>query len=216
MKRIQAAIFKVGQYHFALSSDDIKEIIHIAEMFIPPEKPWFLDGFIDIGGQMVPVLALHQLFFSTPSPQSLYTPLIILKPFAITSIPYALLVDAVLELATIDTGQILAVQENYVFNNSITGGFEREDSTQVKGKVFLLSPQRLLLVEEQKRLEALQEASCQRLKRLPDKNDHPPSKTETIHRKKRGKKQPIHSTLTDQKQDENRKKHKKENTDNLQ
>jgi purine-binding chemotaxis protein CheW len=95
----------------------------------------------------VPVVALDRLFALRETPRGLYTPLLLLDSRAG---PLALLVDRVTELAQVPAESLAPVGSGAALNDCAAA------EVRWKGVVgHLLSLERLLLVQEQRRLDEL-------------------------------------------------------------
>lgn len=130
----------------------------MAALLRPPGLPPLLEGFLNRGGAAVPVIHLGRLFGLPGEAPGLYTPLLLVsgRPG-----PLALLVDEVTDILSLDQSALLPVRESQVFNNCVEAEIELGNRT-----LHLLSPDRLLLEEERRRLAELQEAAQERLQAL--------------------------------------------------
>ncbi|TAL08601.1 MAG: chemotaxis protein CheW, partial [Nitrospirae bacterium] len=86
----QVLVFEIAGDSFAIPLDAVREILPLPLLSHPPGLPSFLEGFLNLGRQAVPVLNPARLFHLeglTPGP---YSHLIVLEK---TGTPLAILAD---------------------------------------------------------------------------------------------------------------------------
>lgn len=66
-KEIQAVIFRLGKEKFGVRIDQVKEIIEIAHITPMPKAPSFIEGVINLRGQVIAVINLARQFDLTAS-----------------------------------------------------------------------------------------------------------------------------------------------------
>lgn len=147
-------IFQLADRSYAIPIRCIEEIVPIAELTSVPGAP-FLAGFLDIGGQLVAVISLRRLLGMTDHERELYTPLVILRAKVQK---FALEIDGVSRIADIDDEKLVSLTEGCSLNDCATAVARLDDQV-----VVLLSPERILLEQEQKRVAELAEIARQRL-----------------------------------------------------
>lgn len=151
-------VFRLSGEACAFPVKSVREIVHMARLSRPPGLPSILEGFLNLRGAAVPVLRLDRLFHLPERTPGLYTPLLILRgPDA----PLALTVDAVSEVLSVSEEDLLPVREADLFNGCV--GAEAVLNGRV---VHLLSPERLLLEQERRRIAEFQAVAQQRLLEL--------------------------------------------------
>ena len=143
--RIWIVQFMVSGKLFALKTDDTQEVAHMAELMTPPGLPSFLSGFITIEGQAIPVLALSILTGASEQPIGLYTPIVILKN---KKIPMAFIVEAILNVEPVDQDHLYPLDDETIFNQCVSLSGKNSDGNTF----YLLSPDRVLLAQEKKRV----------------------------------------------------------------
>lgn len=153
-----AVAFRLAGQTCAFPLECVQEVLPMAALLRPPGLPPLVEGFLNRGGAAVPVVHLCRLFGLHWEAPGLYTPLLVVsgRPG-----PLAFLVDEVTDILLLDQKALLPVRERQVFNNCVEAEIDLGDHT-----LHLLSPDRLLLEEERRRLAALQEAAQERLKAL--------------------------------------------------
>ena len=152
MKETHILTFSVREYLFSLALDQVKEVVHMAELYKPPGTPSFIEGFLNVENSAIPVLSLSKLLFSTPPLKHTYSPLIVLEatgpsPSSPTPHPWAVLVDKVMDIKNLPPENLLPVNEELVFSNCVTAVAEIEGQ-----KVYLLAPGQILLRQEEERI----------------------------------------------------------------
>lgn len=140
LQRVSLVIFRAAEYTCAIRSSQVAELLLMPEVVGVTGQPGLLDGFFNLRGSIVPVVALHRLFQKAAPDPGLYTPLIVL---ANRARPLALRVDAVEELAAVEQGDILPCSPQDSLNDCAEGQFEHGER-----QVVLLAPERLLLAKE--------------------------------------------------------------------
>ncbi len=163
--KIDLLIFHISSRNFAVDVREIKEILHMASLFTPSGLPSFMEVFLNVEGNMIPVLSLSNLFFSTAAPKELYTKIIILEQ---KDGDFGIITESILGISTIPDDMLLPLREEKTFNGCIRAVFEKNNE-----KINLLSPHHILLEEEKKRMEEFKKIAETRLDNLSPK---PPPK----------------------------------------
>lgn len=151
--------FDVAGQTYALSAQAVERILPSAEVDCPPLAPTVLHGFLNIGGQIVPVLQLSRLFQLPDAALGLWTPLIVLRHAARR---LALLVDRVHQVVDIEADALKPLPPGHALNDCVQAVWRSPT-----GAVLLLSTEQLLLQQEHRRIDELQELARQRLGELP-------------------------------------------------
>lgn len=148
-------IFHLADRNYAIPSRCVEEIVPMAELSPVPGAPSFLPGFLDVGGELVAVISMRRLFGMSDRERELYSPLVLLK-----AMPQrlALEIDGVTRIADIDGADLVSLTEGNSLNDCAFA-IARLDGCAV----VILSPERLLLDEEEKRVFELAEQARQRL-----------------------------------------------------
>lgn len=151
-------VFQVGGQKYAVSSGDVAEIVPMAELRSPPGAPRLLAGFLDLADSLVPVIRLHHLFGLPEAPPKLWTPLVIVRD---AGRRLALLVESVTHTLSIDADAILPLPLQHVANQYLIGVVRSDNDA-----ISILSPQRLLLEQENRAIAQLQQLAQQRIAEL--------------------------------------------------
>jgi purine-binding chemotaxis protein CheW len=150
-------MFALGALRCALPRVAVRELLPLPRLSRPPALPAALAGFLNLGGQPVPVLALDHLFGLPPTAveaDGLYRHLVLLR----AEKPVALLVDRVLDLATPLPGSRRPVPPDQTLNGCVIATLAMPD-----GFASVLDPARILLAQEQAMLDELTRWESERL-----------------------------------------------------
>jgi purine-binding chemotaxis protein CheW len=120
-----------------------------------PSAPSFLSGFFDVGGQLVAVISLRRLWGMPDCEWELYSPLVILKA---TPQQIALEIDGITRIVDIDDDELVPVTDGCSLNDCASAVARLDDQA-----VVLLSPERILLEQEQRRVAELAGMARQRV-----------------------------------------------------
>jgi len=148
-------IFHLADRAYAVPTRCVEEIVPMAELCPVPGAPAFLSGFLDLGGQLVAVISLRRLLGMPDRERELYTPLVILKA---SPEQIALEIDGVSRIVDVGGDDLIPVTEGCSLNNCASAVVRLDGQV-----VVLLSPERLLLEQERRRVAELAELARQRL-----------------------------------------------------
>ncbi|PIQ27656.1 hypothetical protein COW36_07110 [bacterium (Candidatus Blackallbacteria) CG17_big_fil_post_rev_8_21_14_2_50_48_46] len=149
-----SVIFEVGALNCALPQREIKEILAMPSLVLPPGMPAILAGFVKLEDQYLPVVDLGRVFQQSPQPLTIDQHLLRLAHH-----PWLCLVNRVLDLAQLS--EPVPVNPGHSFNNCVSGL-----SSYQGCEIALLEISQLLLQEERLRMVALQEILQARLSDL--------------------------------------------------
>jgi purine-binding chemotaxis protein CheW len=141
-------LFEVAGSLCAVPAGCVQEIVFLAELERPPGQPSVLEGFLNLRGRAVPVVRLDRLFDLPLTEASLHTPLIVLK---IGGETFAVLVEHVLEIASVPAAALQPLSENDSFNGCAEARFAAG-----RRAVSVLATGRLLLEKEKRCVAELQ------------------------------------------------------------
>lgn len=150
-------IFALGALRCALPRAAVRELLPLPRLSRPPALPSAVAGFLNLGGQPVPVLALDRIFglpLAEVEAGGLYRHIVLLQGRPAT----ALLVDRVLDLASPPPGSRRPVPADQTLNGCVAATLALPE-----GLVSLLDPARILLAQEQASLEDLTRRAQERL-----------------------------------------------------
>lgn len=147
-------IFKLGDLKCAFERSEVQEVLPYVALNTPPGLPQVLAGFVNLGGQFLPVLHLLRILGLTGNAERLDSHLIHLRQSH-----RLCLVERVLTLAVLPEPR--ALDAEHVFNDWAAGILEHQGQA-----IYLLRPEQLLLREENLRLNDLQAQINQRLMAL--------------------------------------------------
>jgi purine-binding chemotaxis protein CheW len=153
MASLQIIIFDVCSTACALHRSAVREFLPLPRLWRPPALPRPVAGFFNLGGDAVPVLRLDVLFGlqkGEGNPDTdLYRHLILIGANGSAG-PSALLVDRVLDVATVNAAQVSGVTQGETLNGCVEAEVTWGDRL-----VHLLSAERILLAEEKQALAEL-------------------------------------------------------------
>ncbi|MDR7037558.1 MULTISPECIES: chemotaxis protein CheW [Methylobacterium] len=143
----------------ALPREAVREVLPLPDLFQPPSGGSWLAGFLNLGGNPVPVIDLARLFGlrAGRADPGLYAHLVLAADGS-----RALLVDRASDLVGVPAEAVRAVEPGQTLNGCV------EAEITVRGRlVHALSLARILTEEEGGRVEALAVAARARLADLP-------------------------------------------------
>jgi purine-binding chemotaxis protein CheW len=148
-------VFRISGQFCAFPMKDVQEVIAMASLAKPPGLPSLLEGFLNLGGQAVPILRADRLLGLPTLEAGLYTHLLILKQGDFLE---GLMVDQVQAILTLSPTDLRPIEALDLFNGCCTAEISGPD-----GPVHLLSAQALLLEKER---AVLREHSARMQQRL--------------------------------------------------
>lgn len=151
-------VFQVADQQYAVSSGDVAEILPMAELQSAPGAPKLLAGFLNLAGELIPVIRLHHLFGLPEATREIWTPLVILRN---TGRRLGVIVDSVSRTLAIDEKMILPLPRQRVANECVIGIVRSNN-----GSLSVLSPEQLLLQEEHRAVAEMQQMVQQRIDEL--------------------------------------------------
>lgn len=149
------AIFEVAGRVCAVPTRDVQEVVLLPDLAKPPGLPTVLEGFMSVGSSAIAVVRLDRLFGFEETKPNLYTPILILRG---QEPPVAFLVARVREVLSLRGMRAARVEGGGVFNDCLVGEIRINDEV-----VHLLDPSRVLLAEEQTRIQEFHARSLERM-----------------------------------------------------
>lgn len=153
-------IFEIAGDSFAIPLDAVREILPLPLLSHPPGIPSFLEGFLNLEGQAVPVLNLARLFRLQGPKTTPYSHLIVLEK---TGAPPAILVDRAAGAREVPKESVMPVGQRRSFNDYLEG-----DARIGRQTIHILSVEKLLLEEERNRIAEFQAMEQERLRQLKE------------------------------------------------
>ncbi len=65
--QFQIVTFHLGEELYGVNIMDVKEIVRISEVRAIPNAPYYVEGFINLRGEIIPIINLHKRFRITSS-----------------------------------------------------------------------------------------------------------------------------------------------------
>ena len=102
--RDQYLTFEIDDEDYGVSISDIKEIISVCPITMVPETPSYVEGIINLRGDIIPVIDVRKRFGKLPREYDSQTCIVVIEhnPFTI-----GLIVDSVKEVMYIDSANVL-------------------------------------------------------------------------------------------------------------
>jgi len=160
-KDIEYVVFQVSDLVCGLRLSNVREILPMVSLYQTPHRPEILLGFLNLDGSAIPVVSLAQLFQKPPKENELYAHLILMKN-AHKSLSFY--VDQVLEVCGFEEDSLLSAPQKRSLNDCVEAQIIDKGRT-----IHILSPDQLLLKEEQESLSSLQKIEQQRIDGLKGK-----------------------------------------------
>lgn len=153
-------IFEVAEELFGVSPEAIREVLPVSLLSRPPGTPSILQGFLNLGGQSIPVLNTKRLLQLKDSPPTAYSHLVVLKR---PETPLAMLVDRAIGTELTAPEVLMPVGQGHSFNDCVESDVRIGTQT-----VHVLSVEKLLLKEEESRISQLHALEQERLRQLEE------------------------------------------------
>lgn len=150
-------LFRINQHACAIPIGGIAEIVQYAATTTLPGQPPILEGFLNLRGHALPVIRLAALFGLPQAAPALNSAIIVLRSQA------GLLVDEVEGLHSLVPGSLEPIAGGHSFNECAAGQFDFEHR-----RFTLLSPERILLAQEEARIAGLAKLAQDRIAQLAD------------------------------------------------
>jgi purine-binding chemotaxis protein CheW len=160
--RHRLVTFALADSVCALRLGDIREILPTAELSRPPGLPALLEGLLNLGGVVLPVVNLRRLFGLNELAPALYGHLIVLQS---STAQLAFLVDYVQDVVELAAAELHPVEPGRSINACVEAEVSYAGRT-----VHLMTAQKLLLAEEHARIAELCAREQERLQLL---QEHP-------------------------------------------
>ena len=153
-------IFRCGERRCALHRAAVSEVAPLPELSRPPGTPASLEGFLNLGGEVLGVVDAAALFGveRDADVDPIYRHLVVL---AEGEDPFCLLVDRVEDVRRVDLSVLMPVAADHSLNGCVAGQLEIDGAV-----VHLLDASRILLAAEAARMKALRAAEQARIDAL--------------------------------------------------
>lgn len=152
---MRVLLFQTGGRRLALPSREVSEIVLRPALTRLGEEPPWLEGYFRLEQELVPVLRADRLVGQGEDSRSLYTHLLVLK---VTQRPVALAVERALDVLEVPPESLATVQPRDTFNESVAAMIILGEES-----IPLLSGRRMLLQEEEQRVDYWTRRAAERL-----------------------------------------------------
>jgi purine-binding chemotaxis protein CheW len=96
-------VFQIGEGNYSIALEEVSQIIRYENVTDVPTAPSFVDGVINVGGEVIPVVNLRTRFALDPGEVSRKNRVIIVQK---QDIRYGILVDSVREILDLDQDSV--------------------------------------------------------------------------------------------------------------
>ena len=100
----QLVICDLASETYGIDIEAVREIIHVQEITQAPQSPKFVEGIIDLRGQVIPVVNLRERFNLSEGDRNKDSCIVVVD---IEGRGIGLMVDAVTEVLSIDSGSVV-------------------------------------------------------------------------------------------------------------
>jgi len=143
-------VFRLGAEAYSLRLHEVREIIMVGNITPVPRAPSFIDGVLNLRGDVMPVIDLRERFGLVRQAATSLSRIVITP---IGGVPTGLVVDSVEEVKTVDQRRL---EEPPRVTSVGANAFIEKVARTEEGVVFLLNVQRLLTDVEGQQLQAFQ------------------------------------------------------------
>ncbi len=143
-------VFRLGEESFGLHLEEVREIIMVGQITPVPRAPEFVEGVLNLRGEVMPVLDLRSRFGLERKPKTSVSRVLI-SP--IGGVFTGLIVDSVQEVRTVDQRNL---EDPPRVTSAGANAYIDKVARTGKGMIFLLDLQRLLTDMEGKQLQTFQ------------------------------------------------------------
>lgn len=153
-------IIRIGETWCALDQAAVREIVHLAELAVPPSLPATVEGVLNVGGDAVLVVELGKLMGQAHAADvdPLYRHVVLL---AGSGEGLGLLVDRVEDVRRLHDPVVTPIADDSSLNGCVQGQIDLDGMT-----IHLLDADRIFLAAEQARFAEVRTAEQARLDAL--------------------------------------------------
>lgn len=145
--QVDVLTFYLGTEEFGLEVNKVREIVRLVEITSVPKAPFFVEGIIDLRGEVIPVISLRKMFARGEEKYTLHTQIIITEIHKRT---IGLVTDLTAKIIILDKEKIKPPAETIPLHNFLFGIAELEEHL-----LLLLSLDKILSYEQTALLEML-------------------------------------------------------------
>ncbi|HCJ66439.1 MAG TPA: hypothetical protein DHV62_03725 [Elusimicrobia bacterium] len=146
-EKLEVITFYLGVEEFSIEVNRVKEIVRLVEITPVPKAPFFVEGIIDVRGEIVPVISLKKMFALGEERYTLHTQIIITE---IDKRIIGLIADATGEIISLEKEKIKPPLETLPLHNFLFGIAELEEQL-----LLLLDLNKILSYEQKILLEVI-------------------------------------------------------------
>ena len=148
-KEYQLVVFTVGDEEFGVDISQVREIVRLVQITYMPKAPAFIEGVVNLRGQVVPIIDLAKRLGISSKPRSEVTRIVIVEVGENTVGMIVDSVSEVLRLSSDDVEEVPGIIETEVPEHYIRGVGKLKERLLV-----LLDLNKILTAEEIKHVES--------------------------------------------------------------
>jgi purine-binding chemotaxis protein CheW len=141
-EEIQLVVFSLGREEFAVEVTQVREIMRMEEITRMPKSPSFVEGIINLRGQIIAVIELAKRLNLETAERSGETRIIVVEAEAIK---VGMIVDSVSEVLRVGAG---AVEQSPTLATDVSAAFLQGVVKQDNRLIILLDLTKVLSLEE--------------------------------------------------------------------
>lgn len=142
VEEIQLVVFSLGREEFAVEVTQVREIIRMEEITRMPKSPYFVEGIINLRGQIIAVIDLAKRLNIEPGERSTETRIIVVEA---GDVRVGMIVDSVSEVLRIGAD---AVEPSPTMATDVSAAFLRGVVKHDNRLIILLDLAKVLSLEE--------------------------------------------------------------------
>ncbi len=147
----QLVCFRLGEENFGVDIENVQEINRMVDITKIPQAPVFVDGVINLRGQIIPVIDLRTRFgFPRLEDESKETRIVVVETQSVT---VGLVVDAVTEVLRLSQEKI---EEAPDITSNIDAQYIEGVAMMDERLLILLDTNKIFTVEEMSRIDSVQ------------------------------------------------------------
>lgn len=147
LSKIKYLKFELCGTPFALALADVREVLPMAKLTVPPQMPSFIEGFLNLASVPIPVFRLDRILELNGQAPTADSHLILIKR---EQAPFIILVDRVREVFSADAQEHSEVREHLSLNKCVSSQIHVQ--TGAKSESVQILTIDALLVEQERKL----------------------------------------------------------------
>lgn len=154
---IQLVVFRLGDEYFGVDIARVQEINRLIEVTKIPQTPDFIEGVVNLRGQIIPIIDLRKRFnFSSVAEHSKETRIVVVETGGLIA---GLIVDAVTEVLRLERDQLMPTPE--IVSSAV-------ESRYIEGVALLPDKRLLILLDTYKIFSESETQAMSRIQEVPE------------------------------------------------